>query len=89
MEVTSLAGTFLQPSRGWTTLLRWGKAGDVKKKTQNKTNQDAKKKKKKPTKHLLTFLPLYFRFPQHFIYTHDVVLEKQKGNQKGNTDRQS
>ena len=33
-----------------------------------------------------TFLPLYFHFLRHFIYTHNVVLEKQKGNQKGKTE---
>ena len=33
-----------------------------------------------------TFLPLYFHFLRHFIYTHNVALEKQKGNQKGKTE---
>lgn len=84
MEVTSLAVTFLQPSSG----LGGQPCSDGEKlEMQNKTKQNkprCQKKKKKST-----FLPLYFRFPQHFIYTHDVVLEKQKGNQKGNADLQS
>lgn len=55
------------------TLCRWGRAGEVKK-SKTKQNQEEEKKN--------TFLPLYFHFPQHFIYTHDAVLEKQKGRHR-------
>lgn len=44
------------------------------KKSKTKQNQEEEKKN--------TFLPLYFHFPQHFIYTHDAVLEKQKGRHR-------
>lgn len=59
------------------TPLRWAKAGDEKN-THAKKHKTKKLKKKKKK----AFLPLYFHFLQHFIYTHDVFLEKQKGNQR-------